>query len=162
LLVRGDRVSVEGTGEERWIAGRWSMGASQARSRAKEVPMSAQDNKAATEAAYRAFSEGDAAGAMENMDDSVAWEVRGDNSLTGTYRGKEEVAGVWAKLGEKGVKTEPHDFVADGDKVVVLTTVTLDGETGEVADVLTYNGDGKLIEFVQIGDPAVGNRVFAR
>jgi ketosteroid isomerase-like protein len=124
--------------------------------------MSAQDNKATTEAAYRAFSEGDAAGAMENMDDSVAWEVRGDNSLTGTYRGKEEVAGVWAKLGEKGVKTEPHDFVADGDKVVVLTTVTLDGESGEVADILTYNGDGKLIGFVQIGDPAVGNRVFAR
>jgi ketosteroid isomerase-like protein len=124
--------------------------------------MSAQDNKATTEAAYRAFSEGDAAGAMENMDDSATWEVRGDNALTGTYRGKEEIAGVWAKLGEKGVKTEPHDFVADGDKVVVLTTVTLDGESGEVADVLTYNGDGKLIEFVQIGDPAVGNRVFAR
>lgn len=124
--------------------------------------MSADDNRSTAEAAYRAFSEGDAAGAMENMDDSVAWEVRGDNSLTGTHRGKEEVAVLWAKLGEKGVKTEPHDFVADGDKVVVLTTVTLDGESGEVADVLTYNGDGKLIEFVQIGDPAVGNRVFAR
>jgi uncharacterized protein len=124
--------------------------------------MSAQDNKATAESAYRAFSEGDGAGAMENMDDSVAWEVRGDNSLTGTYRGKEEVAGLWAKFGEKGLKTEPHDFVADGDKVVVLTTVTLDGESGESADVLTYNGDGKLIGFVQIGDPAIGNRVFAR
>jgi ketosteroid isomerase-like protein len=124
--------------------------------------MSADENKATAEAAYRAFSEGDGAAAMENMDDSVAWEVRGDNSLTGTYRGKEEVAGLWAKFGEKGLKTEPHDFVADGDKVVVLTTVTLDGESGESADVLTYNGDGKLIGFVQIGDPAIGNRVFAR
>jgi ketosteroid isomerase-like protein len=124
--------------------------------------MSADENKATAEAAYRAFSEGDGAGAMENMDDSVVWEVRGDNSLTGTYRGKEEVAGLWAKFGEKGLKTEPHDFIGDGDKVVVLTTVTLDGESGESADVLTYNGDGKLIGFVQIGDPAIGNRVFAR
>lgn len=124
--------------------------------------MSAVENKQQAEAAYRAFSEGDAAGAMANMDDGVVWTVRGDNPLTGTYKGKEEIGGLWAKFAEKGVKTEPHDFVADGDKVVVLTTVTLDGESGEVADVLTYNGDGKLIEFVQIGDPAVGNRVFAR
>lgn len=124
--------------------------------------MSAQENKQQAEAAYRAFSEGDAAGAMANMDDSVVWEVRGDNSLTGTYRGKEEIAGLWAKFGEKGLTTEPHDFVADGDKVVVLTTVTLDGESGEAADVLTFNGDGRLIGFEQIGDPAIGNRVFAR
>jgi len=124
--------------------------------------MSAQENKATTEAAYRAFSEGDGAGAMENMDDSVVWEARGDNSLTGTYRGKEEIAGLWAKFGEKGLKTEPHDFLADGDKVVVLTTVTLDGESSESADVLTYNGDGKLIGFEQVGDPSIGNRVFAR
>lgn len=123
--------------------------------------MSADENKATAEAAYRAFSEGDGAGAMENMDDSVVWEVRGDNSLTGTYRGKEEIAGLWAKFGEKGLKTEPHDFVADGDKVVVLTTVTLDGELGESADVLSFNGEGRLIAFEQIGDPAIGNRVFA-
>lgn len=124
--------------------------------------MSAEENRAKAEAAYRAFSEGDAAGAMENIDDGAVWTVRGDNSLTGTYKGKEEIGVLWAKFGEKGLKTEPHDFVADGDKVVVLTTVTLDGETAEAADVLTYNGEGKLIAFEQIGDPAIGNRVFAR
>lgn len=124
--------------------------------------MSAEENKATAKAAYRAFSEGDAAGAMENIDDSVAWTVRGDSSLTGTYRGKQEVGELWAKLGEKGVRSEPHDFVAEGDKVVVLTTASLDGESAEAADVLTYNGEGKLIAFEQIGDPAIGNRVFAR
>jgi uncharacterized protein len=124
--------------------------------------MSADDNRATAEAAYRAFSSGDAAGAMQNMDEAVNWKVRGDNALTGTYSGKAEIAQLWAKLGEKGIKTEPHDFIADGDKVVVLTTVTLDGETSESADVLTYNGEGKLIEFEQVGDPAAGNRVFAR
>ena len=124
--------------------------------------MSAEENKQRAEAGYRAFSTGDAAAAMADMDDSVEWTVRGDSSLTGTYRGKEEVGQLWAKMAEKGVKTEPHDFVADGDKVVVLTTASLDGESTEAADVLTYNSEGKLIAFVQIGDPAVANRVFAR
>jgi uncharacterized protein len=124
--------------------------------------MSAEENKQQAEAAYKAFSEGDAAGAMANMDDGAVWTVGGDNSLTGTYRGKEEIAVLWAKFAEKGLKTEPHDFIADGDKVVVLTTAGMDGESGEAADVLTFNGDGKLVAFEQIGDPAIGNRVFAR
>jgi len=124
--------------------------------------MSAQANKETAEAAYRAFASGDAAAAMENMDDGVVWTARGDNALSGTYRGKEEVAGLWAKLAEKGLKTEPHDFVADGDKVVVLTRVTLDGESEEAADVLTYDEGGKLIGFEQIGDPAIASRVFPR
>lgn len=124
--------------------------------------MSAQDNKHTAEAAYRAFGEGDAEGAMQNIDDSVVWTARGDNALTGTYEGKQAVGELWAKLGEKGLKTEPHDYVADGDKVVVLTTVTLDGETAESADVLTYNAEGKLVQFEQVGDPSVANRIFPR
>jgi hypothetical protein len=123
--------------------------------------MSAQENKQQAEAAYKAFSDGDAAGAMANMDGGVVWTVGGDNSLTGTYRGKEEIGGLWAKFAEKGIKTEPHDYVADGDKVVVLTTTGLNGESAEAADVLTFNQDGKLTAFEQIGDPAIGNRAFA-
>jgi len=124
--------------------------------------MSAQANKETAEAAYRAFANGDAAAAMENMDDDVTWTARGDSSLSGTYNGKEEVAGLWAKLGEKGLKTEPHDFVAEGDKVVVLTTVTLDGQSSEAADVLTYDEKGMLIAFEQVGDPTLANSVFPR
>jgi ketosteroid isomerase-like protein len=124
--------------------------------------MSAQANKETTEAAYRAFAEGDAAAAMQNMSDGVSWTAGGDSALTGTYKGKEEVAGLWAKLGEKGLKTEPHDFIADGEKVVVLTTVTLDGQTIEAADVLTYDGEGKLVAFEQVGDPAVVNSLYPR
>jgi len=124
--------------------------------------MSAEENKQQAEAAYKAFNEGDAAGAMANMDEGAVWTVGGDNSLTGTYRGKEEIGRLWAKFAEKGLKTEPHDFIADGDKVVVLTTAGMDGESSEAADVLTFNEDGKLIGFEQIGDPAIGNRVFAR
>jgi ketosteroid isomerase-like protein len=124
--------------------------------------MSAQENKQHAEAAYRAFNEGDAAGAMANMDDGVVWTVGGENSLTGSYRGKEAIGELWAKFAEKGLRTEPHDFIADGDKVVVLTTASLDGESNEAADVLTFNDEGRLIGFEQIGDPSIGNRVFAR
>lgn len=123
--------------------------------------MTPQENKQKAEAAYRAFGEGDAAGAMQNIDEAVVWRARGESSLSGTYRGKGEVGELWAKLAEKGLRTEPHDFIADGDKVVVLTTVTLDGESDEAADVLTYNSEGRLIAFDQIGDPAIANRVFA-
>lgn len=124
--------------------------------------MGAQENKQVAEDAYRAFANGDAAGSMENMDDSVVWTARGDSALTGTYNGKQEVGELWGQLAGKSFSTAPHDFVADGDKVVVLTTVTLEGESTENADVLTYNAEGKLIAFDTLGDPTVGNRVFAK
>ena len=123
--------------------------------------MGAQENRQAAEAAYRAFSEGDAAAAMKDMDDSVVWTTGGDNALTGTRTGKQEVGELWAMLAGKSFSTEPHDFVADGDKVVVLTTVTLDGESAEAADVLTYDAAGKLVAFEQVGDSAIADRVFA-
>jgi ketosteroid isomerase-like protein len=53
--------------------------------------MGAQENKQATQDAYKAFAAGDAEGAMKNIDDSVGWTVRGDNALSGTYHGKQEV-----------------------------------------------------------------------
>jgi hypothetical protein len=62
----------------------------------------------------------------------------------------------------KGFRSRPHDFVAEGDKVVVLTTVELEGETAESADVLTYNGDGRLVAFETLGDAALADRVFAK
>ena len=124
--------------------------------------MSAQENKQSAQDAYAAFSSGDAEGAMRNIDDSIEWTVRGDNALTGTYNGKQEVGELWGKFMAKDFRTEPHDFVAEGDKVVVLTTVHLDGEEIESADVLTYNGDGKLVAFDTRGDATVPNRVFAK
>jgi ketosteroid isomerase-like protein len=124
--------------------------------------MGAQENKQAAEEAYRAFASGDAEGAMQNIDDSVTWTAAGDSALTGTYNGKQEVGELWGQLAGKSFSSDPHDFIAEGDKVVVLTTVTLDGETSENADVLTYNGDGKLVAFETIGDPSAGNRVFPK
>lgn len=124
--------------------------------------MGAHENKQAAQDAYEAFGKGDAEGAMRNMDDSVEWTVRGDNALTGTYNGKQAVGGLWGEFGNKDFRTEPHDFIADGDKVVVLTTIHLEGETVESADILTYNGGGKLVAFETCSDAKVADRVFAK
>jgi uncharacterized protein len=124
--------------------------------------MAAQENKQAAQDAYAAFGSGDAEGAMRDIDDSIEWTVRGDNALTGTYNGKQEVGELWGKFMSKDFTNNPHDFVAEGDKVIALTTVKLEGESIEGADVLTYNGEGKLVAFDTLGDEAVPNRVFAK
>ena len=124
--------------------------------------MSAQENKQAAKDAYAAFGNGDAEGAMRNIDDSIVWTVRGDNALTGTYKDKRAVGELWGEFMTKEFRSSPHDFVADGDKVVVLTTLQLAGETTESADILTYNDDGKLVAFDTLGDASVADRVFAK
>jgi ketosteroid isomerase-like protein len=124
--------------------------------------MGAQENKQTAKDAYAAFGSGDAEGAMRKLDDSIEWIARGDNALTGTYEGKQAVGELWGKLASKQFSIEPHDFIAEGDKVVVLTTNRLEGETIETADVLTYNGNGKLIRFDTLADETVTDRVFAR
>jgi ketosteroid isomerase-like protein len=124
--------------------------------------MAAQENKQAAQDAYTAFSSGDAEGAMRDIDDSIEWTVRGDNALTGTYNGKQEVGELWGKFMSKDFSNNPHDFVAEGDTVIALTTVKLEGESVEGADVLTYNGEGKLVAFETLSDATVPNRVFAK
>ncbi len=124
--------------------------------------MSAEQNKQAAQEAYAAFANGDAEGAMRNIDDSIQWTVRGENALTGTYNDKQAVGELWGKFMSKDFSSNPHDFVAEGDKVIVLTGVKLEGETVESADVLTYNSDGKLVAFETLGDTTVADRVFAK
>lgn len=122
--------------------------------------MGAIENKHTAEAAYEAFAKGDAEGAMRDIDDSIEWTVRGHSALSGKYKGKQEVGRLWGALMSKGFRTQPHDYIAEGDKVVVLTTVQVDGESSESADVLTSNSEGKLVAFESLGDESVMERVF--
>jgi len=124
--------------------------------------MSAQQNKQNAQDAYAAFGNSDAEGAMRDIDDSIAWREGGDNALTGTHNGKQAVGELWGKLMSEGFSTSPHDFVAEGDKVVVLTTRELGGVATEGADVLTFNDAGKLVTFEALGDTAQLDRVFAK
>ena len=124
--------------------------------------MSPQQNKQNAQDAYAAFGNKDAEGAMRDLDDSIAWTEGGDNALTGTHDGKQAVGELWGKLISEGFRTVPHDFVAEGDKVVVLTTRELGGEATEGADVLTFNDAGRLVTFEALGDTTQLDRVFAK
>ena len=124
--------------------------------------MSAEDNKQAAQEGYAAFAAGDVEGAMRDIDDSIEWVVRGDNALTGTYRGKQELLGLWGKLAERQLAVAANEFIAEGDKVVVLATGTAEGESVDTADILTYNAEGKLIKFDSLGDETVPNRIWAK
>lgn len=121
--------------------------------------MSASDNKAATQAAYQAFSAGDLDGAFANMSDDIEWIVPGNSTISGTYHGKDEVLNFFIALAGKSFVTEPEHFIADGDHVVVLTRTTADGQSTEQADVLTFS-DGKVVKFQSAGDTAVQERIW--
>jgi len=69
------------------------------------------------------------------------------HTLSGTRNGKQEVVEVWGQLVGKEFRTAPSDFIGYGEKAIVLTSVTLDGETVKSADILTCNAEVKLVCF---------------
>jgi uncharacterized protein len=128
----------------------------------KEPAMSADENKQAAQDGYAAFGQGDAEAAMANIADSIQWVVGGSSGVSGTYQGKDEVLGFWGKLMEKGFRTNPTDFIADGHRVVVLSSVDIGGEARDVADVLTYDDNGQLARFQSFGGEDLLNQTFPR
>jgi ketosteroid isomerase-like protein len=122
--------------------------------------MGAEENLAAVKSGYAAFSAGDPAGAMAEMDDGIEWITPGNSAVSGTVRGKQALGEHWAKFAEKGFAMTPQYWFADGDRVVVLVQATLAGEAFDSADALTFNDDGKLVKFQTAGDTALLERVF--
>jgi ketosteroid isomerase-like protein len=124
--------------------------------------MAATENKQAAIDGYAAFGAMDADGAMKDISDSVEWVVRGDNSLTGTYNGKDEVGGLWMKLLEEGFRTTPKEFIAEGDKVVAVCDISLGEEQAESVNLLSYDSDGRVIRFEAYGGEQLLDRAFPR
>ena len=122
--------------------------------------MAVDDNVAAAKAGYAAFTKGDAAGAMKDMADDIEWVVRGDSSVSGTKRGKEELGAYWGQLAEQKLVTTPNRFLGDGNTVVVLTNIEIGGARTTTVDVLEYNEAGKLIRFEAFGGEAVAKQAF--
>lgn len=121
--------------------------------------MTGQENIEKCKAAYAAFSAGDVATASAELDDGIEWIVTGNSKISGTRHGKDEVLAFWMQLAEKGFSTQPQYFLGDDERVVVLTSVTLDGETADQADVLTFR-DGKVVKFQSAGDTAMQERIW--
>jgi len=121
--------------------------------------MSAEEQLRIVKRGYAAFAAGDIQVAMEPFADDIEWVVPGNSAISGTYRGKQEIGGFFMKLAEKSFTTEPEHFLADDERVVVLTKTTADGQSSDQADVLTFR-DGKIIKFQSAGDTALEERIW--
>lgn len=124
--------------------------------------MEATVNKQAAINGYAAFGALDADAAMKDISDSIEWVVSGDNALTGTYRGKDQVGNLWMRLLENQFRTTPREFIAEGNKVVVICDIEVAGETAESADLLTFDDEGRMIRFQTFGDQGVLDRLYPR
>jgi ketosteroid isomerase-like protein len=126
--------------------------------------MSAEDNVQTAKEGYAAFGRGDVPAILELLADDVEWIEPGPSDLipaAGTYRGKDEVVKFFVALGENADihRFEPHEFIAQGDHLVVLihseATVKRTGRevTNHLAHVWTFKG-GKVARFEGFQDTA--------
>ncbi len=126
--------------------------------------MSAEENVKTAQEGYAAFGRGDVPAILELLTDDIEWIEAGPPDVipsAGTHRGKEEVGRFFATLSEDVEihRFEPHEFIAQGDHVVVLifveSTVKRTGRkiANHVAHVWTFKS-GKLARFETFQDTA--------
>ena len=122
----------------------------------------ASQNVEVAKKSYGAFAAGDLETVLSTFDDNVEFFLPGNSTISGTYRGKDEVTKFFAKLAEKSFTTTPSRFLAaDDDVVVVLGQITAGGESAPEADVCTFQG-GKLVKLEGFGDTAMQERVYGK
>jgi ketosteroid isomerase-like protein len=115
--------------------------------------MAGNPNLEKAKAGYEAFAEGDMAALNELMADDIVWHFPGDNPLSGDYKGKEEVFGMFAQLAQETggtFRNEIHDLLANDDHAVALVNMYAErgGRTLEANSVhVSHWKDGKLAEF---------------
>jgi ketosteroid isomerase-like protein len=131
--------------------------------------MNAQDNKQLVMESYELFLKGDIPSLLDRCRDDADWVERDSDCIpfAGTYHGKAEIADFFTRLadGAEVLRFEIRDFVAEGDKVVVMGEASwLAKPTGRSFDspwvhVLTIR-DGKIARFEAYNDTAPAERAF--
>lgn len=113
-------------------------------------------NLTASRAGYKAFAEGDMASLNELLADDIVWHFPGDNILSGDYKGKEEVLGMFARLAQETggtFRNDVHDMLANDEHGVVLVNQTAERGGKKIEGRSVHVGhwnDGKLTEFWSI------------
>jgi ketosteroid isomerase-like protein len=91
--------------------------------------MSEQENTQRVKDVYAAFGRGDMPALLEVLADDVEWVAPGppDVPTTGTRRGKQAVQAWFGTVVENldFQLFEPHEFIAQGDKVIALLNTEL-------------------------------------
>ena len=120
---------------------------------------------------YECFGSGDIPGLLALLDEKIEWttpEIE-NAPFTGSRTGTNAVGEFFAKLSEAEdiTRFEPLEFIAEGDKVVVLgefeATVRSTGKTYHSDWVHVFHvQDGKIREFQEFFDNASATRAFQK
>jgi uncharacterized protein len=91
----------------------------------KEIRMGEQQNLAMVRKAFEKLGAMDMNGFMDTLSEDVEWETPGPQEVlpfAGTHHGRQAVADWFGKMNEleEVQRFEPQEFLANGDKVVVL------------------------------------------
>jgi ketosteroid isomerase-like protein len=119
----------------------------------------ANQNVAIIKGGYAAFNAGDPDATMAVFDDNIVWISTGNSVISGTFKGKAELAVMLQRLVGEQASVAPKEYFADGDVVVALTEVTAGGQTSQEADVWTLH-DGKIVKAQIFGDTAMQEKIF--
>jgi ketosteroid isomerase-like protein len=108
--------------------------------------MAEQENVKTVQEAYAAFSRGDIPAVLDLLSEDVNWTMPGPADIipfAGRFEGREGVGRFFSALdGAEAVERfEQDEFIAQGDKVVVL---------GHYAGRIRANGQPNNIEFVHV------------
>jgi ketosteroid isomerase-like protein len=77
--------------------------------------------------AYDAFAKGDIPTVLGLLADNIRWHVPGRSPLSGDYTGHEGVLDFFGRchrLSEGTLRVIPTEFLADGERVIALCTVS--------------------------------------
>ncbi|KUI29133.1 DUF4440 domain-containing protein [Mycobacterium sp. IS-1742] len=108
---------------------------------------------------YDAFAAGDIETVMNLFDDNIEWVQPGNSTISGTFHGKGELGSFLAKMADKPLEVRVNRLLADGDTVVALTDVVMDGNHTTDADVFTLR-DGKTVRVEIHADTALMEKVY--
>jgi ketosteroid isomerase-like protein len=102
---------------------------------------------------YEAFARGDLPTVLGVFSDEITWHVPGRSPLSGDYRGHDGVVGFFEKAMELSggtLRVEADELFADGERVVVLSTVSAErhGRSWSSPEVHVWRVvDGKAVDF---------------
>jgi hypothetical protein len=103
--------------------------------------------------AYQDFANGNIPAVFAAFDAAITWHVPGHSPLSGDYRGHDQIGGFFQRtmeLSGGAFSIDVHNVLADGDLVVVLTTVNAqrNGVAGSFPEVHVWRlKNGKATQF---------------
>ena len=103
--------------------------------------------------AYQCFADRDIPAVFAAFDAAITWHVPGHSPLSGDYKGHDQIGGFFQRtmeLSGGAFSIVVHDVLADGDLVVVLSTVNAqrNGVAASFPEVHVWRLlNGKAIQF---------------